>query len=186
MDRADTSSRSTAREALRKVEPFEGSTSRSLGARSSAFSAQWFGQEHHDPLPARLLRPTAGTIGAFGLDATRDGVALRRRLTYVPGSCVCPTDLPEWNWPPVSALAGCFDPPAATSSPSDCAWIYTASARSLDRHRRKSPAARFLFDAELIVLDEPTMAGSSDAARVPGDVGRRARPARRSSSRLTR
>ncbi len=29
-----------------------------------------------------LTRPTAGRIGAFGLDATRQGVAPRRSLTY--------------------------------------------------------------------------------------------------------
>ena len=37
-----------------------------------------------------LLRPTAGLIGAFGLDSTRDGVALRRRLAYLPGELRLP------------------------------------------------------------------------------------------------
>jgi ABC-2 type transport system ATP-binding protein len=40
-----------------------------------------------------LLRPTAGRIGAFGLDSTRDGVALRGRLTYVPGELRLPDRL---------------------------------------------------------------------------------------------
>ena len=37
-----------------------------------------------------LLRPTAGRIGAFGLDSTRAGVALRRRIAYVPGELRLP------------------------------------------------------------------------------------------------
>lgn len=37
-----------------------------------------------------LLLPTAGRVSAFGLDATRDGVAVRKRLAYVPGSSACP------------------------------------------------------------------------------------------------
>ncbi len=37
-----------------------------------------------------LLRPTAGRVDAFGLDATRDGVALRRRIAYVPGELRLP------------------------------------------------------------------------------------------------
>lgn len=41
-----------------------------------------------------LLRPTAGRISAFGLDATRDGVAIRRRLAYVPGELRLPERCP--------------------------------------------------------------------------------------------
>jgi len=40
-----------------------------------------------------LLRPTAGAIGAFGLDSTRDGVALRRRVAYLPGELRFPERL---------------------------------------------------------------------------------------------
>ena len=65
----------------------EGRARRSLRLSRS----QRVGQEHDDPLPARPAAPTAGRIGAFGLDATRDGVAMRRRLTYVPGELGCPT-----------------------------------------------------------------------------------------------
>ena len=40
-----------------------------------------------------LLRPTAGRISAFGLDAGRDGVALRRRIAYLPGELRLPDRL---------------------------------------------------------------------------------------------
>ena len=38
-----------------------------------------------------LLRPTAGRITVLGLDPRRDGIALRRRLAYMPGSFACPS-----------------------------------------------------------------------------------------------
>jgi ABC-2 type transport system ATP-binding protein len=38
-----------------------------------------------------LLRPTAGRLAVFGLDPRRDGVAIRARLAYVPGSCASPS-----------------------------------------------------------------------------------------------
>ena len=38
-----------------------------------------------------LLQPTAGRIVAFGLDAVRDGVALRDAPPMFPASCGCPS-----------------------------------------------------------------------------------------------
>ena len=40
-----------------------------------------------------LLRPTAGAIRVFGLDAGVDGVAIRRRVAYVPGELRLPERL---------------------------------------------------------------------------------------------
>ena len=58
-----------------------------------------------------LLRPTAGRIGAFGLDATRDGVAMRRRLTYVPGELRLPDRLTGMELATsFGHLRGGFDP----------------------------------------------------------------------------
>ena len=58
-----------------------------------------------------LLRPTAGRIGAFGLDATRDGVAMWRRLTYVPGELRLPDRLTGMELATsFGHLRGGFDP----------------------------------------------------------------------------
>jgi ABC-type multidrug transport system ATPase subunit len=37
-----------------------------------------------------LLRPTSGRIEVFGMDPRRDGVAIRSRLSYVPGELRLP------------------------------------------------------------------------------------------------
>ncbi|MFI5199308.1 MAG: ATP-binding cassette domain-containing protein, partial [Candidatus Limnocylindrales bacterium] len=40
-----------------------------------------------------LLAPTAGSMRIFGLDAARDGVAIRQRVGYVPGELRLPERL---------------------------------------------------------------------------------------------
>jgi ABC-2 type transport system ATP-binding protein len=106
-----------------------------------------------------LLRPTGGTVGAFGLDSTRDGVALRRRLTYVPGELRLPDRLTGTDLvASIGRLRGGFDPARRDQ---------LAERLSLDLHRRLRDLSSgnrrkialllaFLFDAELLVLDEPT------------------------------
>ena len=60
-----------------------------------------------------LLRPTSGRISAFGLDAVRDGVALRGRVAYERPAW---SHLSPWDW----AFGG--DPLANPTEP----WRYVA------------------------------------------------------------
>ncbi len=106
-----------------------------------------------------LLRPTAGSIGAFGLDSTRDGVALRRKLTYVPGELRLPERLSGMELVAgMGRLRGGFDPARRDQLAERLRLDLHRHLRDLSSGNRRKVALllAFLFDAELLVLDEPT------------------------------
>jgi ABC-2 type transport system ATP-binding protein len=106
-----------------------------------------------------LLRPTAGRIEAFGLDSARDGVALRRRVGYVPGELRLPDrgsgiDLVTT----IGRLRGGFDGPSRDRLAERLRLDLRRPLRDLSSGNRRKVALllAFLADAELLVLDEPT------------------------------
>ena|SRR5487761_2145738 len=106
-----------------------------------------------------LLRPTAGRIGAFGLDSARDGVALRRRLAYVPGEL----RLPERSTgaeliASLGRLRGGFDRSRRDELAERLRLDLQRPLRDLSSGDRRKVALllAFLADVELLVLDEPT------------------------------
>ena len=106
-----------------------------------------------------LLRPTAGRIGAFGLDSTRDGVALRRRLTYVPGELRLPERISGTEFvASIGRLRGGFEPARRDQLAERLRLDLHRRLRDLSSGNRRKVALllAFLFDAELLVLDEPT------------------------------
>jgi ABC-2 type transport system ATP-binding protein len=106
-----------------------------------------------------LLRPTAGHIGAFGLDATRDGVALRRRVAYVPGELRLPDRLSGMEFvASIGRLRGGFDPSRRDQLAERLRLDLHRHLRDLSSGNRRKVALllAFLFEAELLVLDEPT------------------------------
>jgi len=106
-----------------------------------------------------LLRPTAGRISAFGLDATRDGVALRRRLTYVPGELRLPERITASQLvTSIGRLRGGLDPARRDRLAERLRLDLHRHLRDLSSGNRRKVALllAFLFDAELLVLDEPT------------------------------
>jgi beta-exotoxin I transport system ATP-binding protein len=106
-----------------------------------------------------LLRPTAGRIGAFGLDSTRDGVALRRRLTYLPGELRLPERISGRDFvASIGRLRGGFDPARRDQLAERLRLDLHRRLRDLSTGNRRKVALllAFLFDAELLVLDEPT------------------------------
>ena len=106
-----------------------------------------------------LLRPTAGRIGAFGLDSTRDGVALRRRLTYLPGELRLPERISGMEFvASIGRLRGGFDPARRDQLAERLRLDLHRRLRDLSSGNRRKVALllAFLFDAELLVLDEPT------------------------------
>ena len=106
-----------------------------------------------------LLRPTSGRIGAFGLDSTRDGVALRHRLTYVPGELRLPERLSGMEFvASIGRLRGGFDASRRDELAERLRLDLHRHLRDLSTGNRRKVALllAFLFNAELLVLDEPT------------------------------
>jgi ABC-2 type transport system ATP-binding protein len=106
-----------------------------------------------------LLRPTAGAIGAFGLDSTRDGVALRRRVAYVPGELRLPDRLSGMEFvASIGRLRGGFDPTRRDQLAERLRLDLQRPLRDLSSGNRRKVALllAFLAEAELLVLDEPT------------------------------
>ena len=106
-----------------------------------------------------LLRPTAGRIEVFGLDPLRDGVAVRRRLAYVPGEL----RLPERQTgrqlvAAISRLRGGIDPARVRELAERLSLDLGRRLRDLSSGNRRKVALLLAFasDAELLVLDEPT------------------------------
>ncbi len=106
-----------------------------------------------------LLRPTAGRIGAFGLDATRDGVALRRRIAYVPGELRLPERLSGMDFvASIGRMRGGFETSRRDQLADRLRLDLHRPLRDLSSGNRRKVALllAFLSNAELLVLDEPT------------------------------
>src|SRR2546430_6165175 len=106
-----------------------------------------------------LIRPTSGRVELLGGDPRRDGVALRRRIGYLPGDFVVDgkqtvTELLTYlgnlrGGVPrvrVAALAERFD------------LDLTARIRSLSKGNKQKVGVvqAFMHEPELLILDEPT------------------------------
>ncbi|MDQ6683027.1 MAG: ABC transporter ATP-binding protein [Chloroflexota bacterium] len=106
-----------------------------------------------------LLRPTAGRVDAFGLDPTRDGVALRRRIAYVPGELRLLERLSGLDLiASIGRLRGGFDPSRRDVLADRLRLDLRRPLRDLSSGNRRKIALllAFLADADLLVLDEPT------------------------------
>ena len=106
-----------------------------------------------------FLRPTAGRVGAFGLDATRDGAALRRRVAYVPGELRLPERISGADLvASIGRIRGGFDAGRCDQLAERLRLDLRRPLRDLSSGNRRKVALllAFLADAELIVLDEPT------------------------------
>jgi ABC-2 type transport system ATP-binding protein len=106
-----------------------------------------------------LLRPTAGRIEVLGLDPRRDGVAVRKRIAYVPGEL----RLPERQTgrqlvASISRLRGGIDPARVRELAERLSLDLGRRLRDLSSGNRRKVALLLAFasDAEVLVLDEPT------------------------------
>ncbi len=94
-----------------------------------------------------LLRPTAGRVSAFGLDAVRDGVALRRRLAYVPGELRLPERVSGAEFiAGIGRLRGGFDRRLMGS------WPSGSDSTSIARFATSRPATAELFVPLLLAV----------------------------------
>jgi ABC-2 type transport system ATP-binding protein len=106
-----------------------------------------------------LLRPTAGRIEVFGLDPRRDGVAVRRRIAYIPGELRLPER--QTGHQLVAAIARLRGVRAAGRERELAERLDLDLGRRLrdlssGNRRKVALLLAFAADAELLVLDEPT------------------------------
>jgi ABC-2 type transport system ATP-binding protein len=106
-----------------------------------------------------LLRPTAGRIEVFGMDPRRQGVAVRSRLTYVPGELRLPERMTgEQLAASMGRLRGGLDVRRRDELAERLKLDMRRHTRHLSSGNRRKLALllAFLWPAELLVLDEPT------------------------------
>jgi ABC-2 type transport system ATP-binding protein len=106
-----------------------------------------------------LLRPTAGRISVFGMDPRRDGVAIRSRLTYVPGELRLPERLTGAEMAvSIGRLRGGLDVGRRDELAERLKLDLGRRARQLSSGNRRKLALllAFLWPAELLILDEPS------------------------------
>lgn len=106
-----------------------------------------------------LLLPTAGELRVFGLDARRDGVAVRNRLAYVPGELRLPERISGRQLADtIGAMRGGFAPGRVDEIAERLRLDLKRSVRELStgNRRKLSLLLAFAADTDLLVLDEPT------------------------------
>jgi ABC-2 type transport system ATP-binding protein len=106
-----------------------------------------------------LLRPTAGCTRIFGQDPRRDGVAIRSRLTYVPGELRLPERMSAAGLVETTGrLRGGFSAGRRDELAARLELDIGRPMRALSSGNRRKVALllAFLWPAELLVLDEPT------------------------------
>jgi beta-exotoxin I transport system ATP-binding protein len=106
-----------------------------------------------------LLRPTSGQIEVLGMDPLRDGVAVRGRVTYVPGELRLPDRITAKQLvTSVAQLRGGVDVSRRDALAARLDLDLGRRLRELSSGNRRKVALllAFLWDAELLVLDEPT------------------------------
>jgi ABC-2 type transport system ATP-binding protein len=106
-----------------------------------------------------LIRPTSGRVRVFGLDARTDGVAIRRRIGYLPG------DLRLYEQLTPRALLSYFASLRGLHTLDEAERLAERLELELDRpvnalsrgNRQKVGLVQaFMHHPELLVLDEPT------------------------------
>ncbi|MGH2535850.1 MAG: ABC transporter ATP-binding protein [Candidatus Promineifilaceae bacterium] len=107
-----------------------------------------------------ILRPSRGRARLFGLDCQREGVAIRRRLGYLPGELSLPGAMTGRRFlNMVAAVRGDRAGPAAIREL--CARLDLDPSRKIRQYSRGNKqklglVAAFMGRPDLLILDEPT------------------------------
>ena len=158
-------------------------------ARFFGFLAQRGGEDHHAPMLATLIRPTAGEATVAGVDLLREHHLVRQRIGYVPqGGSTDPAD----NWPRRARHPGLVyderQPDAKARATSIlAAWTWRAAADRLDRHllrgglrRRLDVGLGIVHRPQVLFLDgadhRPPAGAGPDVGRDSGPSGSSAPP----------
>ena len=106
-----------------------------------------------------LIRPTSGRVELLGGDRRRDGVALRRRIGYLPGDFIVDgkqtvTELLTY----LGNLRGGVPRERVTTLAGRLDLDLSAKIRSLSKGNRQKVGVvqAFMHQPELLILDEPT------------------------------
>jgi ABC-2 type transport system ATP-binding protein len=106
-----------------------------------------------------LIRPTSGRAIIFGLDARRDGVAVRRRIGYVPGDLrlydrLTPRELFRYfaSLRGLDSLAGA----ERLAERFELELDRPVAALSRGNRQKVGLVQAFMHEPDLLVLDEPT------------------------------
>jgi heme exporter protein A len=131
------------------------------GAAVALFGANGAGKTTLLRLCATLLRPTAGSVSVFGMDASRDGASVRRRIGLLGHDSFLYADLSaSENLLFYARLFG-LDQPAARAAAMlerlDLVGWSQRPLRTLSRGlaQRCALARALLHQPELLLLDEP-------------------------------
>lgn len=106
-----------------------------------------------------LIRATTGTATVLGLDSRREGVALRRRLGFLPGDLVLdPRSSPGELLTHLGHLRGGVPAARITELADRLALDLRPPIRTLSKGNRQKVGLvqAFMHSPELLVLDEPT------------------------------
>jgi len=107
-----------------------------------------------------LVRPTAGTIRVFGRDPRTDGAQARERVAYVPGELRLPERLTGRQFlRSIGRLRGRFERGRLDELAERFQLDLDRGIRALSsgNRRKVSVLGAFLSNADLLVLDEPTL-----------------------------
>lgn len=105
-----------------------------------------------------VLRPTSGTISIFGLDSSRDALAIHQRIGYLPGDVRLPGDLSAKQFlARYSHMAG-LEPVLLPRLLERFDVPLNRKLKSFSKGMRQMVAIiqAFMCAPELVILDEPT------------------------------
>jgi ABC-2 type transport system ATP-binding protein len=106
-----------------------------------------------------LLAPTAGRMTAFGVDLVHDGVAVRKRIAYVPGELRLPERMTGAQLAAtIGEMRGGFEVGRQHQLVERLTIDMERPIRSLSTGNRRKIALLLAFasNADLLILDEPT------------------------------
>jgi ABC-2 type transport system ATP-binding protein len=109
---------------------------------------------------ADIIRPTRGQATIFGLDCQQDGVAIRRRLSYLPGELNLPPNLKGYEF--LDLVGGLHGNQVESDYRADlCQRLDLDTGRRIREYSRGNKQKLGLISAlmgrpELMLLDEPT------------------------------
>ncbi len=107
-----------------------------------------------------IIRPTSGTAHIFGLDCQREGVAIRRRVGYLPGELSMPATMRGQQYlDMVRSLRG--NQVERQYEQSLCQRLNLDASRRIREYSRGNKqklglVAAFMSQPDLLILDEPT------------------------------